>query len=578
MRGSGLSAGAVRTWLRKSFQVGVMAVLGLLALVPAARAQGLESVLSPGKLSQAHAKWEGDCKACHVRFDRNAQDKLCMDCHKDTVGQDIRAKTGLHGRMKPAQCRTCHTEHRGLNGRIVELDEKRFDHSVADFALRGKHQQVQCAKCHEPGKKRRTTPQDCVACHKKDDKHKGSLGPKCADCHTEISWKERRFDHDKTRFPLTGRHIDTKCDSCHRNGQYRDTPRDCYSCHKKDDEKFGHQGQFGTKCESCHVTDRWDLQTFDHDKDTDYELRGKHRNTECTACHTGPLYAVKLSQACFDCHKKDDKHRESLGRECGNCHTERSWNEPAKFDHDRTRFPLRGGHANPRITCESCHKNLSSMRNTPRDCYSCHSKNDKHDGQQGRQCEQCHNDKAWKIQTFDHNRTRFPLTGRHAATACKDCHKTLRFKDVKSECYACHQKDDKHKKKFGPKCESCHSTRAWAIWNFDHNKRSNYKLDATHAKVACENCHRNEAPTGANVAPLGSTCVSCHRKDDAHDGAFGTRCESCHTSESWKKTTRLRTSGSPFEHQEVSDASVVLGQASYFNRFASSGLAKRWLQ
>ena len=55
----------------------------------AAQAQSVESVLSPGKVIEGHAKVEGDCKRCHVRFDRAAQDGLCMDCHKE-VGQDMR--------------------------------------------------------------------------------------------------------------------------------------------------------------------------------------------------------------------------------------------------------------------------------------------------------------------------------------------------------------------------------------------------------------------------------------------------------------------------------------------------------
>jgi hypothetical protein len=584
MQGSGLNAATVRTWGRSGLRYGVMAVLWLLslalpALTPPAHAQGLESVLSPGKLSQAHAKWEGDCKSCHVRFDRNGQDRLCMDCHKETA-QDVQARTGHHGRMKPQQCRTCHTEHRGLGGKLTNLDEKRFDHSVTDFALRGKHQQVDCGKCHAPGKKRRSTPQDCYSCHRKDDNHKGNLGTRCGDCHTENSWKDRKFDHSKTRFPLEGRHNETKCGDCHRNNQYRDqTPRDCYGCHKKDDDQDGHRGQFGTRCETCHTPRRWDEQIFDHDQDTDYPLVGKHRTTACTDCHSGPLYAVKLSQACFDCHKKDDKHRESLGRDCGKCHTERGWKQPAKFDHDRTRFPLRNAHANPRVTCESCHRDLSSMRNTPRDCYSCHRTDDKHDGQNGRECEKCHDDRSWRVGTFDHNKTRFPLTGRHAANTCKDCHKTQRFKDVKPECYSCHKKDDKHQGKFGPKCESCHSTRAWPIWNFDHNKRTDFKLDGGHVKTPCERCHTREAPAGAAVAPLGDTCVSCHRKDDTHDGAFGTRCESCHSTESWRKTTRLRTSGGTFHPGEAAPAALVLGQTSYFtSREAGSGPGTRWLQ
>jgi hypothetical protein len=40
----------------------------------AVHAQGLESALSPGKLAAPHVKWEDDCSACHVRFDRAGQD------------------------------------------------------------------------------------------------------------------------------------------------------------------------------------------------------------------------------------------------------------------------------------------------------------------------------------------------------------------------------------------------------------------------------------------------------------------------------------------------------------------------
>jgi len=50
--------------------------------------------------------------------------------------------------------------------------------------------------------KHRAAPSDCVGCHRKDDKHKDTLGPKCENCHDARSWKEARFDHDKARFPF----------------------------------------------------------------------------------------------------------------------------------------------------------------------------------------------------------------------------------------------------------------------------------------------------------------------------------------------------------------------------------------
>jgi hypothetical protein len=617
-----------------------------LLLVPAfGRAQGIESVMAPGDLIQGHAKLQDDCKSCHVRFDRKAQDRLCMDCHKE-VGQDVRGKLGFHGRIKPQACRDCHTDHKGRDAQIVELDKRKFDHALSDYALRGKHVTTECDKCHLPAKKYREAPSDCNACHRKDDTHKGSLGPKCADCHTESDWKEAKFDHDKTRFQLTGKHVDAKCADCHRNkADYKDTPRNCYGCHKKeDDASKGHKGLYGEKCDSCHGVKSWKPSTFNHDADTKYQLRGKHRTATCASCHTGHLYKVKLSADCNSCHKKDDKHKGSLGTDCTACHTERDWKEKAKFDHDKTDYPLlgkhaeikceachkstmfkeapktcigchkaddkhaatlgekceschyerdwkntkgrfdhdktefrlRNAHAAPKVECKACHKDLKSYRKTPKDCYSCHGKDDKHEGQEGRDCVQCHDDASWKVPGFNHTRTRFPLVGRHITTACKECHATPRYKDAARDCYGCHKKDDKHKLTYGVKCESCHNARAWSVWAFDHDRRSTYRLDGAHRKVACDACHSEPAPAGKAIAPVGSNCISCHRKDDIHDGGFGVICEQCHTTENWKKVSNRagRTSAAPAD--SVWALASVLGQASRLSRtnspMSSSGV------
>lgn len=600
MQGSMLQLGRLRY---PPVYLCMLACAWVLSWLPAGvQAQSIESVIAPGKVIQAHAKYEDECSQCHVRFDRKAQDGRCMDCHKD-VGADVRGKTGYHGKMKAQACRSCHTDHKGRDVRIAEFDKQKFDHAQTDFVLRGKHQDTACEKCHVPGKKYSEAAQGCNDCHKKDDVHKGSLGAKCVDCHTEKNWKEARFDHDKTRFALKDKHADARCADCHKDNRYKETPLACVACHKKDDDsRNGHKGQFGEKCESCHNARSWKENTFNHDTDTRYVLRGKHRSATCASCHTGHLYKVKLSQECYACHKKDDKHKESLGKNCGSCHTERDWKERARFDHDKTDFPLlgkharveckdchksvmfkeapkdcygchkkddkhertlgekcadchtekdwkntsgrfdhdktefrlRNAHAEKTVKCEACHKDLRSFRKTALDCYSCHKKNDKHEGQEGTKCESCHNDRSWKDTRFDHGQSRFPLTGKHVITSCKKCHETARYKDAPRDCYGCHKKDDKHKLKFGVKCENCHNTRAWGLWSFDHKARTGYTLDGAHRKVACESCHREPAPRGKDAALLGSSCVGCHRKEDVHDGQFGMRCEQCHSTDSWK--------------------------------------------
>jgi hypothetical protein len=434
----------------------------LCLLTQASVAQSLEGVLMPGKVISGHAKLEADCSQCHVRFDRAAQDRLCLDCHKD-VAVDVSGKKGYHGRIEARPCRACHTEHKGREANIAPLG--RFEHRLTDFPLRGAHAspKLECKSCHNLQKPYRDVPADCVACHKKDDKHKGSLGPKCADCHTEANWKQTRFDHAKTRFPLLGKHASVECKACHKSTNFKEAPMACIGCHKKDDK---HKGHFGEKCETCHTAKAWPEITFNHDTQTKYPLRGKHRQVKCDSCHTGDLYRDKLQSTCIACHKKDDKHEGQLGTKCDSCHVEQSW----------------------------------------------------------------------KKTSFDHSRTDFPLLGRHAMVECKSCHTTSRYKDAKRECVACHAKDDVHKRRLGPRCETCHNARDWKAWDFNHDRKTKFPLDGGHRKLDCYACHRSatdKAPT------LGTSCVSCHAADDVHDGSFGRQCERCHVTSSFKQVKAL---------------------------------------
>ncbi|MBX3636307.1 MAG: cytochrome C [Rubrivivax sp.] len=577
----------------------------VLVLMPnPAAAQSLESALSPGPLVRSHAKLDADCAACHVRFDRAAQDRLCVTCHKE-VGQDLQQRTGLHGRAPQRQaCRSCHTDHRGRDMDIAPLDTRRFDHRQTDYALDGRHAAVDCASCHPKGRRYRDAPSDCLACHRQDDAHKGSLGVRCADCHDTRGWKQARVDHDRTRFPLTGRHVQARCDSCHKTAVYSDAPERCVDCHRKDDT---HKARYGDQCENCHGSERWRTTHFRHDVDTRYALKGRHRTVGCDSCHTGQLYRDRVGTACVDCHRKDDTHKGSLGTDCAACHQEQGWKTGGRFDHERSRFPLRGGHlkaecgachrdaryretpsdciachrkddrhagtlgedcatchddrdwrarrfehartrfalaeahAVPPLRCDSCHRDQKSYRRTPTDCVACHRKDDRHEGQLGERCDSCHGARDWRRTRFDHARARFALVGAHQRVACADCHATPRYRDAPRDCIGCHRRDDRHKGALGSDCQACHNARDWRLGQYDHAAQARYPLDGGHARVACEACHRQPAPRGQAIAPLGRSCVGCHRSDDVHDGGFGARCEQCHSTQGWKAiTNRLR--------------------------------------
>ena len=561
----------------------------------AAGAQSLEGVLMPGKVISGHAKFEEQCAKCHVKFSKEAQDGLCLDCHKDTA-RDLRERHGFHGRLAPQACRTCHTDHKGREMNIAPFAEKTFDHRTTGFALAGAHAREICRACHVEGKTYRAAPNTCDGCHRKDDQHKGNLGPKCQDCHSEVKWKDTHFDHARTKYPLTGKHTATKCAGCHANEMYKDTPLTCLGCHRKDDKQ--HQGRLGGKCETCHVASGWrDVATFSHNRDTRFALRGKHYTAKCESCHKSTAGLIKLQSTCIGCHQADDKHNNTLGTACGDCHTEQNWRE-AKFNHELSKFKLLGKHRD--TECKQCHRDPVSFRGAPMECvachrkddthkkryeelcgachsavswrdiafrhdrdtkyplvgrhvatkcdachvgnmykdklssecYSCHKKDDKHRDQLGRQCEQCHDTLDWKKTVrFDHAKSRFPLLGIHLRTECKSCHVTPAFRDARRDCVGCHVKDDQHKGRLGADCSTCHNARAWKIWDFDHTRRTRYPLEGAHAKLNCIACHT--AP-GEKVPALATNCISCHAVDDVHGGNFGSQCERCHTSRSFK--------------------------------------------
>lgn len=436
------------------------AILVLLTLpgVSEASAQSLfEKLVNPGPVIEGHAKLENDCGQCHEKFQKQSQAKRCLDCHKD-IAADRTQKRGFHGRERTAaaaDCKHCHTDHKGRTFDIVQLDRETFNHAATNFQLTGAHAATPCSGCHAPNVKFRKAPGTCIDCHRKTDAHKGNLGTACQDCHTVETWhRPKTFDHAKTKFPLTGAHRDATCAACHAGEKYKGLALTCNGCHAVQDK---HAGRFGSKCETCHATSKWATISFNHDKATKFPLHGKHATAKCSACHTGDLYRDKLATACASCHKKDDPHKGQLGTSCEKCHKDTGWRQKVVFDHDVTRFPLVGLHK--AVACEECHR-TPQFKDAPQTCSACH-KDTHHEGRLGATCAQCHNPNGWARWRFDHaTQTRFTLTGAHQGLSCHGCHSTKAAKSLKlpATCIACHRSDDVHSGGFGPACEQCHNT------------------------------------------------------------------------------------------------------------------------
>lgn len=566
--------------------------------------------ISPGALSRPHQFLGGatQCTSCH-KLAVGAASFKCMECHADIAGR-VAAKRGLHASFGPVsasekECASCHSEHNGENFALIRWNPSpdAFDHSKTGYVLQGKHAGLACARCHtaahiSPAQRAIISIKDlnrtylglspaCVTCHQ--DQHQGRLGQNCLQCHGFNDWKtlsvpSAKFDHSRTRYPLTGLHGQVACQKCHlpgADGRPRYTGlafSTCNECHADP-----HHGTLPGSCQSCHNTGGWKRvsvaavsERFDHSR-TKFPLLGKHVEVRCDQCHAGGDFKKPVAfQKCSDCHQ-DAHNAQFLQRadkgECSSCHTVDGF-RPARFglkEHAATAYPLQGKHAS--VRCEQCH--IPAGRATVyklkfANCTDCHK--DEHQGQFAaapyfNQCQQCHDLKGYRPSTFTlarHQQTRFPLSGGHVATPCNECHKPkaglvtaaagktaviYRFDD--RSCTACHQ--DPHQGQFrdrmlrvaaggGPAgCQACHSTESWSdLQRFDHAS-TRFPLLGAHRAVACMDCHKppNLETRLRNVnfrtAPL--RCEGCHQ--DIHGGQFAragqpTACAGCHDSRRWQ--------------------------------------------
>ena len=522
------------------FVIFILGAIGVAVIFFAMRLphkQGIESLVMPGPLANAHARYENQCAQCHSNFDKESQSNLCLNCHKD-VAADLNAHQGFHGRSVPIrekQCRECHTEHKGRDFDIVRFEKETFGHDLTDFPLIGAHanSRARCDACHVANKEFSEAPKDCFSCHAADDRHDGRLGADCARCHNEASWKETYFAHSRTRFLLEGKHKEVTCGACHVNQTYAGAPTACISCHLIDDI---HDSPREEKCDRCHSAQRWEDVSFDHNQETKFILQDRHVTLQCDSCHSANVFKNNPGSQCIDCHKLDDIHKGKNGNKCNDCHVVAGWKQ-VTFDHARdTRFKLLGGHA--QVQCDACHKASAREAKLDTSCYSCHRADDVHSGQQGNKCDSCHNESGWREQIkFDHDLTNFPLIGVHAVTSCGECHLSSAYKDAEPSCVSCHESDDFHKRALGTDCARCHNPNGWNLWEFDHNAQTSYKLKGAHEGLECQACHRN--PMGKDVQ-ISNSCFACHEQDDVHNGRFGQQCDRCHTEESFKKIMMRR--------------------------------------
>ncbi len=526
---------------------------------------------SPGPLATVHEREKklhgiGSCANCHGGWFGTMTD-ACVECH-DEIGKQLKERGGLHGVLKPelaVQCARCHSDHRGEGFAMVNKlsfleagvpDRDKFDHKRIGYDMYGKHLEQTCDKCHknadlpllpEGGRRFLGLDQACVTCH--EDVHKGAMGESCVSCHGQEAWDRLHSEGHEEHLALVGGHGDVECRTCHGQGDPIHSleaigagrtlfPRECEHCHDSP-----HREEFaggvaalvsktpGAGCVTCHVAEH-----------VTFREEGLSRMPAAQhACSGFPLTAPHDKVACKECHTAP------VGAE-------------ATF---AARYPGRGADA-----CVACHEDV-------------------HKGQFAEGpfaalgCVGCHERERWAPHAFDvakHERTALPLTGRHAAIECGECHKVpaegapRTFRGTPAPCQECHV--DAHRAYFDRfaadlakaepgTCAACHGTTSFRevpAGGFDHKQWTGFPLSGAHAQSECESCHRREAapdPSGRTFGWIEKRygklkgCVTCH--GDPHRGEFDkpslpkkvdgkTGCVRCHSE------TSFRTFPSGFDH------------------------------
>jgi len=368
---------------------------------------------SPGPLSKGHASLDSKdhCNDCHKNDSKELSNEKCLNCHDHApLAKRIAAKSGFHASAKVTgkECKTCHTEHKGLGKDIMGWSsvggEKSFDHDLTGWPLNGAHKKTDCKDCHKTFDNaglRKYLGQDklCGACHAKDQPHKFDRKPMlaCERCHGESVWKppkpasQQKFNHDDradAAMPLLGSHRDVACAKCHPKALFNLPGAKPDNCGNSGCHKSVHEGHlYNLKpCEWCHSPTFKTLkqQNFDHTERTKFDLGPAHRKIKCYDCHTKSLGERKPTGACAECHEAKDDHHKGRWKEFGDpppcqiCHPSGGPKfTPSAFNHGaKTKFKLEFKHAE--VACRQCHRGKGPSDferfdfNPNTQCMSCH--------------------------------------------------------------------------------------------------------------------------------------------------------------------------------------------------------------
>ena len=299
---------------------------------------------------------------------------------------------------------------------------------------------------------------------------------------------------------------------------------------------------------------------------------------KCLECHG--IGQPKLDSRCLECHVEIEwlrsRERGLHGidglDECATCHQEHGGRDfeivhwgpggRSEFDHRRAGWELVDGHDG--VECQRCHRDelrsssVMSILPGGREgstwlglevaCASCHA--DPHEGRLGSSCAECHTEHDFRTivdNSFDHDRTQYPLRGAHRRVNCARCHAGESGwvgRPAFTECASCHADPHDGLATVGGRaagCATCHGVDRFRPSGFTVTMHTGpFALDGKHASVACAACHRDPRDDSLRLRMPHSRCNDCHA--DPHgaqlaERASGGACGACHAVDGFAPST-----------------------------------------
>jgi Cytochrome c554 and c-prime len=364
------------------------------------------------------------------------------------------------------------------------------------------------------------------------------------------------FDHASTGYVLNAQHQNVRCETCHTNGTFKGTPKDCVSCHgwnnpraKSSVMPTTHIPTGNASCESCHAAAQAQFsdasRTFNHATVVTltcvncHSSRNPHPGVVTNPNDATHVAAFALNQGCDKCHttaqfsgtKVPANHIPTAAVACSSCHIGGDYKQKPTVSNIHAFAPSTSSN------CVQCHSAASAAFYRTADMViPSPATVGNHIPMGSRSCESCHVGAGSSI-------TNTPVTEGSAFGGSLFDHAGATVS-----------------------CATCHGASVTPTTFYGVSPRAISDLQPAHVptSAACETCHLSGAPAGLVPAAgmttfanaqfshtgISSGCATCHGPTLGNSSFYGvtnlivmpatspagnlshmptsTTCESCH--------------------------------------------------